>query len=63
MMKRILGIIIPLIICATLVAQENANIYRVVYIKPKAGQKEQFLSGLKEHTKKHHSKGVSKVRT
>ena len=55
MMKRILGIIIPLIICATLVAQENANIYRVVYLKPKAGQKEQFLAGLKEHTKKHHS--------
>ena len=63
MMKRILGIIIPLIICATMVAQENANIYRVVYIKPKSGQKEQFLAGLKEHTKKHHSKGVSKVRT
>ena len=63
MIKRILGIFIPLMICATLVAQENANIYRVVYLKPKAGQKEQFLAGLKEHTKKHHSKGVSKVRT
>ena len=63
MMKRILGIIIPLMICATLVAQENANINRSIYIKPKAGQKEQFLAGLNEHTKKHHSKGVTKVRT
>ena len=63
MIKRIIGIIIPLLTCVTLVAQENANIYRVIYLKAKAGQKEQFLAGLKEHTKKHHSKGVSKVRT
>ena len=63
MIKRILGIFISLMICATLVAQENANIYRSIYLKPKAGQKEQFLAGLKEHTKKHHSKGVTKVRT
>ena len=51
MIKRIIGIIIPLLTCVTLVAQENANIYRVIYLKAKAGQKEQFLAGLKEHTK------------
>ncbi len=63
MVKRLIAISITLFIFSNLIAQENAKIYRVVYIKPVAGQKDQFLSGLKEHTKKHHSKGVSKVRT
>ncbi|MBT4661725.1 MAG: hypothetical protein HN927_02145 [Candidatus Marinimicrobia bacterium] len=63
MIKRIIGIIILLLTCVTLVAQESANIYRVIYLKAKAGQKGQFLAGMKEHTNKFHSKGVSKVRT
>jgi hypothetical protein len=63
MIKRILGIIIPLMICATLVAQDTPNIYGVNYFKPKADQREEYLAGLKDHTKKHHSKGIMKVRT
>lgn len=63
MTKRILGIFISIFICANIFAQENANIYRVTYIKPKPGQTDKFLTGLKEHTEKHHSKGIMKVRT
>ena len=63
MIKRILGIVVPLLICATLVAQDTPNIYGVNYFKPKADQREEYLAGLKDHTKKHHSKGIMKVRT
>ena len=63
MIKRILGILIPLLTCAVLVGQANSDIYKVTYIKPKSGQTDKFLSGLKEHTKKHHSKGIMRVRT
>jgi hypothetical protein len=63
MIKRILGIFIPLLTCAALVAQENANIYRVHYLKPKAGSADQLLEGIKEHNKKHHKKGIMRVRT
>ena len=63
MLKRNLGIIVLLMTCVSMFAQENANIYGVNYFKPKAGQREAYLSGLKDHTKKHHSKGIMRVRT
>ena len=63
MVKRIIGIIIPVFICTNLFAQSTANIYGVNYFKPKAGKLEEYLAGLKDHTKKHHSKGIMKVRT
>ena len=63
MKKRILGIMIPLMTCVALFAQDNANIYRVVYLKPKSGGMDQLLAGIKEHNKKHHSKGIMRART
>ena len=63
MIKNKIGIIIPLLAFATLIAQTTPNIYGVNYFKPKAGQLEEYLAGLKDHTKKHHSKGIMKVRT
>jgi hypothetical protein len=63
MIKRILGIFIPLLTCAALVAQENANIYRVHYLKPKADSMDLLLDGIKEHNKKHHKKGIMRVKT
>lgn len=63
MLKRNLGIIVLLMTCVSMFAQDNANIYGVNYFKPKAGQREAYLSGLKDHTKKHHSKGIMRVRT
>ena len=63
MVKRIIGIFIPVFICANLLAQNNANIYRVAYLKPKSGGMSQLLAGIKEHNKKHHNKGIMRVRT
>ena len=63
MIKRILGILVALMICANLFAQDNEKIYRVTYLKPKAGSMDQLLAGMKEHNKKHHKKGIMKVRT
>ena len=62
-MKRILGIIIPLLTCVAIFGQNNADIYRVTYLKPKAGGMDELLAGMKEHNKKHHNKGIMKVRT
>ena len=63
MIKRLISILITLFICANLLAQSNANIYRVTYIKPKSGSADQLLAGIKEHNKKHHKKGIMRVRT
>tara|TARA_B100001758_G_C18259644_1_gene530332 strand:- start:179 stop:934 length:756 start_codon:yes stop_codon:yes gene_type:complete len=63
MIKRIFGILIPLITCAVLVGQANSKIYRVTYLKPKSGSMDQLLAGMKEHNKKYHNKGFMKVRT
>jgi len=63
MVKRLISILITLFICANLFAQSNANIYRVSYLKPKSGSMSQLLSGIKEHNKKHHKKGIMRVRT
>ena len=63
MLKRTIFFAPVLVLCAGLYAQDNPNIVGVLYYKPKDGQREQFLDGLKEHTEKHHKKGVSRVRT
>ena len=53
-MKRIVGIVIPLLTCAMIIAQENADVYRVHYLKPVRGAEDKLLAGIKEHNKKHH---------
>jgi len=63
MIKRILGIFVPLLTCVAIFGQDNAEIYRVTYLKPKAGGMDELLAGMKEHNKKHHNKGIMKVRT
>ena len=63
MIKRNLRIIIPLLTCTALVAQVNTDVYRVIYLKPKSGVMDELLTGMKEHNKKHHNKGIMKVRT
>ena len=63
MIKRIFGILIPLITCAALVGQVNTDVYSVIYLKPKSGAMDELLAGMKEHNKKHHNKGIMKVRT
>ena len=63
MMKRIVGIVIPLLTCAMIIAQENANVYRVHYLKPVRGAEDKLLAGFKEHNKKYHNKGIMKVST
>ena len=57
MKKRILGIIIPLITCAMLVAQESGNVWRTWYLKPVAEKISQLEKGLKDHVEKFHGKG------
>ena len=63
MLRIIIFFVVGLAFCAELYAQDNPNIVSMIYFKPKAGQKEQYLAGLKEHTEKHHNKGVARVRT
>ena len=63
MIKRFLEIFIPLLTCTALVAQVNTDVYRVIYLKPKSGVMDELLTGMKEHNKKHHNKGIMKVRT
>ena len=63
MLKIIIFLVVGLAFCAELYAQDNPNIVSMIYFKPKAGQKEQYLAGLKEHTEKQHNKGVARVRT
>ena len=63
MIKRTIGIFIPFFIFTNLLAQPNPDIYRVMYLKPKSGSNSELLAGIKEHNKKHHNKGVMRVRT
>ena len=56
MKKRVLVVIIPLLTCLNIVAQNDANIYRVAFLQPKPGSVDKFLEGVKEHNKKFHSK-------
>ena len=55
MIKRILGIFIPLLTCTALVAQVNTDVYRVIYLKPKSGVMDELLTGMKEHNIIHHN--------
>jgi len=63
MLKRIISFAVSLVLCAGLYAQDNPNISRLTYLKPKAGQTEKFLAGVKEHTDKYHKKDGHKIRT
>ncbi len=63
MLKRIISFAVSLVLCAGLYAQDNPNISRLTYLKPKAGQTEKFLAGVKEHTYKYHKKDGHKIRT
>jgi len=63
MTKKILQIFISLFLCTIIFAQDNSKIYRVTYLKAKSGSMDQLLAGMKEHNKKHHNKGIMKVRT
>ena len=49
MIKRIVRIIVPLITCAVLFAQEKGNVWRTWYLKPAAGKIVQLEEGLKDH--------------
>lgn len=55
------NIIITFIYCLSLtfaIAQEGEkNVWRVSYMKPKAGMVDQFEKGLKDHVEKHHGSG------
>ena len=57
MVKRIVRIIVPLITCAVLFAQEKGNVWRTWYLKPAAGKIIQLEKGLKDHVEKFHGKG------
>ena len=63
MLKRTISFAVSLVLCAGLYAQDNPNISRLTYLKPKAGQTEKFLAGVKEHTDKYHKKDGHKIRT
>ena len=63
MLKRTISFAVALVLCAGLYAQDNPNISRLTYLKPKAGQTEKFLAGVKEHTDKYHKKDGHKIRT
>ena len=51
MIKRIFGILIPIITCTALVGQVNTDVYSVTYLKPKSGAMDELLAGMKEHIK------------
>jgi len=57
MMKRIVGIVVPLLTCAVLIAQEKGNVWRTWYLKPADGKVAQLEKGLKDHVEKFHGKG------
>ena len=54
MMKRIIGIIIPLMVCATLVAQDYV-MFQTSILKLRAGQNHSLQQGVKKHNDKYHS--------
>ena len=58
MIKRILGIIIPIIACAVLFAQaEPERIHSIFYMKAKNGKEDQLEKGMGNHIQKFHSDG------
>jgi len=63
MLRRSISIASIMVFSVGLYAQSTPNIASVVYYKPKAGDRQEYLAGLKDHTKKFHSKGLAKVRT
>jgi hypothetical protein len=54
MIKRILGIIIPLMVCATLVAQDYV-MFQTSTLKLRAGQNASLQAGVKKHNDKYHN--------
>jgi len=54
MIKRIVGIIAPLLTCAILVGQDKPIILRQVDITPKVGMANKLEKGLLDHNKKFH---------
>ena len=54
MVKRIVGILIPLMTCATLVAQDYV-MFQTSILKLRAGQNHSLQQGVKKHNDKYHS--------
>ena len=54
MIKRILGIIIPLMVCATLVGQDYV-MFQTSILKLRAGQNHSLQQGVKKHNDKYHN--------
>ena len=54
MIKRILGILIPLMICATLVGQDYV-MFQTSTLKLRAGQNASLQAGVKKHNDKYHN--------
>ena len=54
MLKRIIGIVIPLLTCATLVAQDYV-MFQTSVLKLRAGQNHSLQQGVKKHNDKYHS--------
>ena len=46
MLRIIIFFVVGLAFCAELYAQDNPNIVSMIYFKPKAGQKKQYLAEL-----------------
>ena len=57
----ILGILIPLMTCATLVAQSEPLISWTRIIKPKSGKQEQFVKAVAAKTEKFNSQKGDEV--
>ena len=53
MLKRILGILIPLLTCATLFAQDYI-MFQTQYLELRDGQHSALQAGVKKHNKKFH---------
>ena len=54
MVKRIVGILIPLMVCATLVAQDYV-MFQTSTLKLRAGQNASLQAGVKKHNDKYHN--------
>ncbi|MBT5776403.1 MAG: hypothetical protein HOH90_03460, partial [Candidatus Marinimicrobia bacterium] len=54
MIKRILGIISPLMVCATLVGQDYV-MFQTSILKLRAGQNHSLQQGVKKHNDKYHN--------
>ena len=60
-MKRILLSALVLFLGLGLIAQTESEVYRLVYIKAKPGQKAEFEEKLAEHNQKFHKEGKMRV--